>query len=361
MKKVISLVVVLLLAISLVACSPTASTETESTDSADASEEMTSDVIEDEVADTEEDTAQEEWEIAIVPKDTTNNWFQVIAQGGAAYGEEHGVKVFMKGGSEADAALQINVIKDLIASGVDALCVIPNDIAALEPVLKEAQDAGIVVICHEASTQENCLYDIEAFDNAGYGGAIMDSLAKAMGEEGKYIIYVGSLTNGSHNEWADGGIAQQLEAYPNMELIEERIEIQDDVEVAYQKTKELIKKYPDLKGFLGTSAMALPGMARAIQELGLEGKVFAAGMGLPAQIKEYLESDTIESAVLWDPYNVGYALASLATKVLNGEEITDGADLGVEGYESMMMVDDKVLLGAGWLIITKDNVGSFDF
>ena len=65
----------------------------------------------------------------------------------------------------------------LIASGVDALCVIPNDIDALESVLKKAQDAGIVVVTHEASTQKNTEYDLEAFDNAQFGATIMDSLA----------------------------------------------------------------------------------------------------------------------------------------------------------------------------------------
>ena len=55
-------------------------------------------------------------------------------------------------------------------------------------------DQGIVVITHEASDVENALYDVEAFDNAAYGRHLMDNLAKCMGEEGKYVIFVGSLT-----------------------------------------------------------------------------------------------------------------------------------------------------------------------
>ena len=39
-------------------------------------------------------------------------------------------------------------------------------------------------------------------------------------------------------------------------------------------------------GILGTSSFDAPGVARAIGELGLEGKVFTAGTGMPDANKE---------------------------------------------------------------------------
>lgn len=301
------------------------------------------------------------YEIAIVPKDTVNDWFQCIAQGGEKFGKEKGCTVYMKGGSSADASLQIEVIEDIIASGVDAICVVPNDIDALESVLKKAQDAGIVVVTHEASTQQNTEYDLEAFDNAEFGATIMDSLASQMGEEGQYCVMVGSLTNGSHNEWADGGIARQEEAYPDMELVGDRIEIKDNSETAYEKAKEMLKTYPDLKGFFGTATQCVPGVARAIEELGLVGKVSLCGMCMPSSAGEYIERGTIENIVAWDPYEVGYAMSSLAYNILSGEEIKEGIDLGAKGYESMTIINDKVMIGSGFLEINKDNLSEYKF
>ena len=355
MKKAACILVVVLMTLTLFACSA----QKEAPAPAPANEAPA-----EAQAPAEETPAKSDkvYEVAFVPKDTTNDWFHVINSGGEAFmAENPSINWYMKGGNQADAAQQIEIIEDLIAAGVDALCVVPNDIPALENVLAKAQDAGILVICHEASTQQNCTADVEAFDNAQYGAAIMDSLAEAMGGEGQYIVMVGSLTNGSHNEWADGGIAHQLKAYPKMELIEERIEINDNVEVAYEKAKELVKTYPNLKGFFGTSAMALPACARAIGELGLVGQVSAAGMALPNNVNGYLKDGAIQSAVLWDPHNVGYAMASLALKILSGEEVADGMNLGVDGYENMTLVNGKVLLGAGWLTLTKDNVDNYDF
>lgn len=302
--------------------------------------------------------------IAIVPKDATNPWFVRMETGVNKYAEETGLNVFQKGPAETDATMQAQVIQDLIAQGVDAIGVVPVDPGAIEPVLKEAMDAGIVVVTHEGASQENTMYDIEAFNNAKYGAFIMDNLAAAMGEKGTYTTMVGHVTNASHNEWADGAIARQKEAYPNMTLLaaEPRVESQDNGETAYQVAKEVLKKYPEVTGILGTSSFDAPGVARAIGELGLQGKVFTAGTGMPDANKEILDKGLVSALTLWDPADAGYAMASLATKILDGEKIEDGIDLGPKGYVMHFAEGStKVLEGDGWIQITKDNVDSFGF
>lgn len=303
--------------------------------------------------------------IAIVPKDATNPWFVRMETGVKKFAEDSGLDVFQRGPAETDATMQSQVIRDLIAQDVDAIGVVPVDPGALEPVLKEAMDAGIVVVTHEGASQENTMYNIEAFNNTDYGGFIMDNLAEAMGEEGLYTTMVGHVTNASHNEWADGGVARQKESFPNMTLLEAepRVESQDDGETAYQRAKELLTAYPDLKGIMGTSSFDAPGVARAIEELGLSGKVFTSGTGMPADNKEILEKGLVQALTLWDPADAGYAMAELARQILDGNEISEPVDLGIDGYREMKFAEgsDKVLEGDGWIVITSDNVDEFGF
>lgn len=299
--------------------------------------------------------------IAVVPKDSTNPWFVRMEEGVAKYQEENpGMTVFQKGPAETDAAQQIQVVEDLIAQGVDALCVVPHDPGAMEDVLKKARDQGIVVVTHEASSMENCDYDLEAFNYDEYGAYIMNTLAEAMGGEGKYICMVGSLTNDSHNMEADGAIAAQQKDYPNMELIDERIVTDDNAETAYQKAKEVLKKYPDIKGFVGTSSFDAPGAGRAIEEAGLIGKVFAVGTGMPQTNKELLDSGAVSALTLWDPADAGYAMCKLATLILNGEEVGAGTDLGLKGYDDLTL-DGHVLTGSAYITLTKENVDDYNF
>lgn len=315
--------------------------------------------------DTTGEADKKDWKIALVPKDSTNAWFVRMEEGVKQYAADTGLNVFQKGPAKTDAAMQVQVIQDLIAQGVDALCVVPVDPAALEPVLGEAMEKGIVVITHEGASQENTMYDLEAFNNKDYGAFIMDNLAKAMGEEGVYTTMVGHVTNASHNEWADGGVAHQKEKYSKLTLLAEepRVESEDNQERAYEKAKELFKKYPNLKGIMGTSSKDAPGVSKAIEELGLQGKVFVAGTGLVSECGQFLESGTLQYITLWDPKDAGYAMCSLATKVLNGEEIKNGLNLGLKGYENLNFAEgsEKVLVGSGWIVMDKDNMKDYNF
>jgi len=307
----------------------------------------------------------EDWEIVVVPKDASNPWFVRMETGVKEYAAETGLNAYQKGTAQIDATLQAQLIQDLIAQGVDAICVVPVNPESLEPVLKQARDAGIVVIAHEGASLKNVDYDIEAFKNADYGAFIMDNLAEAMGGTGVYTTMVAHVTNASHNEWADGGVARQKAAYPNMTLLaaEPRVESEDNGDVAYNTAKELFKKYPDLKGIMGTSSYDAPGIARAIEELGLVGKVFTSGTGLPAANAALLKSGVVKSLTLWDPAYAGKAMIALAVKVLKGEEVVGPVDLGVEGYKALMFKEGSttVLEGQGWVVINAENVDSYGF
>lgn len=366
-KKVLSLMMVFTMACSLAACGGSsdggtetaAGTETEAP-AAEAGGEAS------ESADAgSAPAAAGDYEIVVVPKDASNPWFVRMETGVNEYAEETGLNVYQKGTDVIDATKQAQLVQDLIAQGVDAICVVPVDPQSLEPVLKQAKEAGIVVVAHEGASLENIDYDIEAFSNAGYGAFIMDNLAEAMGEEGTYTTMVADVTNASHNEWADAAVEYQKTAYPNMTLLEAepRVESHDNGDTAYNVAKELFKKYPDLKGVMGTSSFDAPGVARAIEELGLVDKVFTSGTGMPADNAELLKGGSVKSLTLWDPAEAGKAMISLAVKILNVEEIATPVDLGIKGYDAMNFREgsEKVLEGEGWIVINAENVDSFGF
>lgn len=349
MKKIISFLLVTIMMFSLAACGGNDSQGGGNT-SADSNS---------------AEGSEKDYEVVVVPKDASNPWFVRMESGVKEYADETGLNVYQKGTDEIDATKQAQLVQDLIAQGVDAICVVPVDPESIEPVLKQAKEAGIVVITHEGAALENVDYDIEAFSNSGYGAFIMDNLAEAMGEEGVYTTMVASVTNASHNEWADAAIEHQKANYPNMTLLEEepRVESNDNGDTAYNVAKELFKKYPDLKGIMGTSSFDSPGIARAIEELGLVDKAFTSGTGMPADNAELLKSGVVKSLTLWDPAQAGKAMISLAVKVLDGEEVTAPLDLGIEGYDKMQFREgsDTVLEGEGWIIIDAKNVESFGF
>lgn len=309
------------------------------------------------------DSAKETHTIATVVKLDGIAWFERMRQGVKRFAQDTGHECFLQGPGKADAALQVQIIEDLIAQGVDAICVVPFSVEALEPVLRRARAQGIVVVCHEASNQINADAIIEAFDNLTYGAHLMDHLAHFMNEQGEYAVFVGSLTSKSHNEWVDGAVARRQAAYPNMRLVTERIEEYDDQNTAYEKTKELIKAYPNLRGIQGSASTTAVGAGLAVEERGLQDKIAVVGTGLVSPCRQYLASDSVKLLSFWDPADAGYVMNRIALKLLAGETLVDGMDLGVPGYKAVQQDPNKPILfyGSAWVDVTKENMDQYDF
>jgi len=311
---------------------------------------------------TEEVAAEAEaFTLATVVKLTGVGWFDRMEVGVKQFETDNpGITAFQQGPAEADAAQQVQVIEDLIAQGVDAICVVPFQPDSLEPVLKKAMDQGIVVISHEASNQQNVNFDLEAFDNAAYGEHFMKQLAALMGEEGEYVVMVGSLTSKTHNEWVDAAIAYQKANYPNMTLVGDKNESYDDAQKAYEKAKEILKAFPNLKGMQGSSANDVVGFGQAVEEAGLQDQIAVVGTSMPSMAGKYLKTGAVDSIGFWDPSLAGYGMNKLALMILQGETPTDGMDLGVDGYESIKLVG-KVFYGQAWVDVTAENVDDYPF
>jgi simple sugar transport system substrate-binding protein len=290
-------------------------------------------------------------------------WFDRMREGVKKFGRDTGHKCFLLGPPQADAALQVQIVEDVIAQGVDAICIVPFSVEAVEPVLRKARSRGIIVVSHEASNQVNTDAIIEPFDNSSYGAHLMDHLARLMGEKGQYAVFVGSLTSKSHNEWIDGAIARQREKYPQMELVTERIEEYDNQNLAYEKTKELLKAYPDLRGIQGSASTTAAGAGLAVEEKGLQDKVMVVGTGLVSQCRPYLESGSTKLISLWDPADAGYVMNEIAVMLLEGKKPANDTDLGVPGYEHLRQDPEKANLfyGCAWVDITKQNMDAYNF
>ncbi len=291
------------------------------------------------------------------------DWFNRMEVGVQEFGSETGINASLVGPAQADAAQQIPIIEDLIAQGVSALCVVPMDPAQLDPVLQKAMDANIAVITHEASNQQSMHWDIEAFDNTAYGAGLMDRLAALMGEEGEYAVFVGSLGSKTHNEWADGGINRQLEAYPNMAMYGTKNEAFDDSTIAYEKAKEILRANPNIKGFQGSASTDAPGIGQAVEEAGLQDEIAVVGTSLPSLSAALMETGAVDVIGGWDPALAGKACNKLAQMHLAGEEIGPGIDLGIPGYEDLLQPDPSrnVLYANAALYITFDEIDQYPF
>jgi simple sugar transport system substrate-binding protein len=305
--------------------------------------------------------AAEKQTIVMVVKAEGIPWFDNMRLGIQAFAKDHpDIDAYQTGADTADPAAQVKIVEDLIAKGVNAILVVPNDPASLVPAFKRANAAKILTLTHEASVQQQVSFDVEAFDNIAYGRHMMDVMAKWMGNKGLWQPFVGHLTSTTHNEWVDGEEMQGKEKYQDLKMATTRLEEQENQQIAHDKTLELLKTYPQLKAVMGSAMTTVPGAAQAITEKGLIGKVAAFGTCLPSVSGEYLKSGAAVSAHFWVPADAGYVTAQVAYDLLKGKKITEGMNLGRPGYEKITIKKNKsgvpVIYGSAWVDINKDNL-----
>jgi simple sugar transport system substrate-binding protein/rhamnose transport system substrate-binding protein len=200
---------------------------------------------------------------------------------------------------------------------------------------------------------------VHQIDDKVLGETLIDLLVDKMGEEGEYAIVTGYLTAANLNTWIKYGQDYAAEKYPGLKLVTDPVASDESQQEAYNQALALIQAYPDLKGILGYSTPAPIGIAKAVQEKGLNEQIAVVGTSMPNDSNEYLKDGSLDYAVLWDPAQLGklsvyVAHLALAGETLEGYEVPGVGPIHVEA-------DGKTIIMGPPTVWTAENVDNYDF
>lgn len=235
--------------------------------------------------------------IAVVVKITGIPWFNRLGQGVRDAADDLDVDAIMVGPSEGDdlAAEQVRIVEELIEENYGAIGIVPQDTALLDPVIRRAREAGIVVITHESPSPSEADWDIETIDNTAYAEKVFTDMAERMGGEGEFALIVGGFDVGLHNLWADRGLEFVQETYPDMTLVSARTEDREpcgeNANACYEATNKLLEEFPDLKGIAAFGSQGPIGAGRALRDLERD-DVIVVGAAIPSQVGSSLRMAT---------------------------------------------------------------------
>lgn len=264
-----------------------------------------------------------------VPKFTGFIFFELAREGvnqaAAEFGAAEPVYI---GPDKADTQQQVQVIQNILPQNPDVIVLASLDLNALSPSLKEARDAGAVVVTYDAdvsSDARDLFTNMMTFEQQAR--AMLDSALANDPAGGKAIWLAPTPTTAnfiSQKEAIDALIAEQPEKYGIIEFID-TLYMNDDPEKAKQVATDAMAAHPDLKYFITGSGMANPAVNQAIIDAGKKGQVYSTGFALPSTMTSYLEDGTNKQFALWNPTDFGY-LATYA-----GVLKKCGAITGAEG------------------------------
>jgi ABC-type sugar transport system substrate-binding protein len=298
--------------------------------------------------------------ICMMPKLLGIPYFNDTRTGAEQAARELGVKLVYDGPVDASPVRQIDEVDQWITAGCDAITVSADDGAALAPSMSEAQHAGIATGAWDSdvtASARHVFVNQATFQSIGYG--LADSMARATGAKGQFMVLTGSLTTPNTNMWISFLRERLKQKYPNMKIATV-LPMEEDLQRGIDVTNNYLQANPHTTGVFGMVTTAIPAAAEAIQQLGLTGKVHAVGVGDANENRSYVLAGTTSALVIWNPIDLGYAAVYAANAEIHHQLTTTGSfkagRLGTLKFDK----PGELLLGPA-LIMTKHNIGQYHF
>jgi ribose transport system substrate-binding protein len=118
--------------------------------------------------------------------------------------------------TNGDATEQANILRDFISQGVDIIMVNPNSPDALNGVIKEAQDAGILVVSYDATVTAPDVLNV-TLDHYAWNTKNVEFISSTL--KSGNVIQIYGLDGHPANNDRIRATADVLRKYPNIKLI----------------------------------------------------------------------------------------------------------------------------------------------
>jgi D-xylose transport system substrate-binding protein len=233
--------------------------------------------------------------------------------------------------ANGDVEEQISQIQYFIDKKMDVIVVIAVDSEACSNVLKDAKEAGIIVVSYDRLVR-NANADLYiSFDNEEVGRLMAETLAKEVPEGGNIVTIFGPTTD--HNvTLVEQGFQDVMEDI-DLNVIYSVNAKEWLAEEAFNAVNVALDINPDIDGILcGNDGLASQAV-RALSENRLAGKVVVTGQDADLVACQRIVEGTQTMTVYKPVDRLAKAAAEYAVKLAEGEDISVTATINDGSHE----------------------------
>jgi rhamnose transport system substrate-binding protein/rhamnose transport system permease protein len=296
--------------------------------------------------------------IAMMPKAKGDPYFVSCRVGAEEAAKELGVELIWDGPTGLDAARQNEVVDNWITRKVDVIAVAVENRAGISTVLRKARERGIKVLTWDADAEPDARdFFVNQATSEGIANTLTDEASRLLGGKGEFAIITGALSAANQNEWI-AFIKKRLAEHPGLTLATIRPS-DDDRDKAFAETQTIMRVHPNVKLVMAISAPAVPGAAEAVRQAGRK-DVNVIGLSLPNINKPYVHSGVVQTVVLWNTRDLGYATIQAGLQMLQNTLKAGVTALQAGRLGKLDIRGTEIILGPP-LKFTKSNIDQFDF
>ena len=281
--------------------------------------------------------------VALVLKTLNHPYFVDMRRGAQEAADRLGVTLQVQAAErEIDVEKQMQIVENLIQTGIQALAITPSGSREIVSALVKARDAKVPIIVVDTRLDQKAAADAgvhaETFvgsDNYEGGRLAGEYLVKATGG----TAHVGILEGIPGHETGDSrlrGFRDAVKGATGVTIVASQ-PANWERDQGFNVFQNMLQAHPDIDSVFACSDLMALGALEAISAAHRTGSIKVVGFDALDDAKKAIAAGTMEASVAQFPAEMGRAAVESAVKVIHGEKIPE---------------DIKVKLE----LVTKDNV-----
>jgi ribose transport system substrate-binding protein len=274
--------------------------------------------------------------VALVLKTLNHPFFVDMRRGAQDAADKLGVRLQVQAAErEIDVEKQMQIVENLIQTGIGALAITPSGSREIVSALVKAKDAKVPIIVVDTRVDAKAAADAGVTTETFVGSDNYEGGRLA----GQYVVKtsagkarVGILEGIPGHETGDSrlrGFRDAVQGTPGITIAASQ-PANWERDQGFNVFQNMLQAHPDIDTVFAASDLMALGAIEAIAAAGKAGRIRVIGFDALDDAKKAIAAGTMEASVAQFPYEMGRVAVESAVKVMRGEKLPPDINVKLE-------------------------------
>ena len=274
--------------------------------------------------------------VALVLKTLNSPFFIELEAGARQAADSLGIELVVQAPDrEIDVERQMQIIENLLQTGIDVLTLTPSGSREIVSAIAEANQAGVPVVIVDTRADAQALAEAEATiatfigsDNVDGGRIAGRFVAEALGGQGRVAVVEG-IPGHETGDSRLRGFREVIAEHPGISIVASQT-ANWERDQAFNVTQNMLQSHSDLQAIVAANDMMALGAVEAIAAAGRTGDVLVVGFDALDEARQAIREGRMAATIAQHPRDMGRLAIESAWSILQGDTVPAEQPVGIE-------------------------------
>ena len=263
-------------------------------------------------------SAEESYDIVFIPKGVADFW-SIVAAGFEQAAKDAGMDCRVIYPTKEEAAVQVDLLYDVINSQPDAIVLSPCHADPLVAPCQIAMKENIPVVLVDTLISTDDYVNAYMTDNVAAGAMAAEEMARLMNYEGTVHLFAGSPASTSNVDRLKGFEDYMAANCPKIKVLG-TLYSEADINLCTTQTVDVLSANPDLKAIFAVDEVRTSGCGTALIQQGRGDDIILGGFDANNDTVALMEEGVVNFLTVQQPFQMGYLAFGAALETLKGNQ-----------------------------------------